>query len=88
MSRTLQGEICGLSFAATHSVLVLTYAELDLKNTKPVGVDVVFLGNNLKFRYILFKINPCVGILLRILDILQQQFLEKHLIAISCDEKL
>ena len=23
-------------------VLVLTYAELDLKNTKPVGVDVVF----------------------------------------------
>ena len=36
------GEIWGLSFAATHSVLVLTYAELDLKNTKPVGVDVVF----------------------------------------------
>ena len=35
---------------ATHSLFVLTYAELDLKNTKPVGV---------------------VGILLRILDILQ-----------------
>ena len=31
-----------LCFAATHSVLVLTQAELDLKNTKPVGVDVVF----------------------------------------------
>ena len=42
MSGTLRGEIWGLSFAATHSVLVLTYAELDLKNTKPVGVDVVF----------------------------------------------
>ena len=31
-----------LCFSATHSVLVLTYAELDLKNTKPVGVDVFF----------------------------------------------